>query len=184
MMQVMSTSAAVNPDHGATLLQIYDDALPAVYGYLRRRVDSDATAQDLTSETFLAACTSIRQGLVREVATAWLIGIARHKLLDHYRRTAREERKLRVVESAVTTAEDPWTTTLRDDLVQATLADLGLHHRAALLLRHLDGLSVPEVATTLGRTVHATEALLSRARVAFRTTYEIQAERERTQDAN
>ncbi len=144
----MSTSAAVDPDHGAALLQLYDAALPAVYGYLRRRVDSEATAQDLTCETFLAACTSIRQGLVRDVATAWLIGIARHKLLDHYRRTAREERKLSVVESTATTTEDPWTTTLRDDLVHATLADLGLHHRAALMLRHLDGLSVPEVATT------------------------------------
>ena len=35
-------------------------------------------------------------------------------------------------------------------------------------LRYLDGLSVPEVAEHLGRTVHATEALLVRARNAFR----------------
>jgi DNA-directed RNA polymerase specialized sigma24 family protein len=49
--------------------------------------------------------------------------------------------------------------------------------RAALTLRHLDGLSVPEVATVLGRTVHATEALLVRARNAFRASYEIQAQR-------
>ena len=46
------------------------------------------------------------------------------------------------------------------------------HHRAALTLRYLDGLSVPEVAEHLGRTVHATEALLVRARVAFRRAYE------------
>ena len=52
------------------------------------------------------------------------------------------------------------------------LATLGAHHRAALTLRYLDGLSVPEVAQHLGRTVHATEALLVRARTAFRRAYE------------
>jgi len=39
-------------------------------------------------------------------------------------------------------------------------------------LRYVDGLSVPEVAELLARTVHATEALLVRARVAFRRIYE------------
>ena len=48
---------------------------------------------------------------------------------------------------------------------------LGAHHRAALTLRYLDGLPVPEVARHLDRTVHATEALLVRARAAFRRTY-------------
>ena len=39
-------------------------------------------------------------------------------------------------------------------------------------LRYLDGLPVPEVAHTLGRTLHATEALLMRAKRAFRQAYE------------
>ena len=55
---------------------------------------------------------------------------------------------------------------------ERVLADLGPHHRSALVLRYLDGLTVPEVADHLGRTVHATEALLVRARRAFRTLYE------------
>jgi RNA polymerase sigma-70 factor (ECF subfamily) len=52
------------------------------------------------------------------------------------------------------------------------LSRLGAHHRAALTLRYLDGLPVPEVARHLDRTVHATEALLVRARAAFRRIYE------------
>jgi RNA polymerase sigma-70 factor (ECF subfamily) len=48
---------------------------------------------------------------------------------------------------------------------------LGPHHRAALTLRYLDGLPVLEVAAHLGRTLHATEALLVRARAAFRQAY-------------
>ena len=49
---------------------------------------------------------------------------------------------------------------------------LGAHHRAALTLRYLDGLPVREVAQHLDRTLHATEALLVRARAAFRRIYE------------
>ena len=52
------------------------------------------------------------------------------------------------------------------------LERLGAHHRSALTLRYLDGLSVPEVAAVLERTVHATEALLVRAKRAFREVYE------------
>jgi RNA polymerase sigma-70 factor (ECF subfamily) len=43
--------------------------------------------------------------------------------------------------------------------------------RAALVLRHLDGYSVPEVAAALGRSVEATESLLARGRRHFRRAY-------------
>ena len=52
-----------------------------------------------------------------------------------------------------------------------TLARLGPAHRSALTLRYVDGLAVADVAATLGRTVHATEALLVRAKRAFRVAY-------------
>ena len=52
------------------------------------------------------------------------------------------------------------------------LDQLTAAHRAALTLRYLDDLPVPQVAALLGRTLHATEALLVRARAAFRRRYE------------
>ena len=45
-------------DHGLALLDLYDSALPQVYGYLLARVGSASLAEELTSETFLAAVTS------------------------------------------------------------------------------------------------------------------------------
>ncbi len=164
-------SAQPAADHGAVLLSLYDTALPQVYGYLRNRCGSDGLAEELTSETFLAAVTSARNGVVHEVTTAWLIGIARHKLMDQFRRAAREERNLRLVEDTSALIDDPWDVEIDASVAAATLRQLGEHHRAALTLRYLDGLSVPEVAVVLGRTVHATEALLVRARNAFRSAY-------------
>ena len=66
---------------------------------------------------------------------------------------------------------DPWDDRLDALRARETLDRPGPHHRAALTLRYLDDLPVPEVAGLLGRTVHATEALLVRARSAFRRAY-------------
>ena len=43
--------------------------------------------------------------------------------------------------------------------------------------RYLDGLSIPEMARELGRSRHATEALVVRARAAFRRAYEGEEDR-------
>jgi RNA polymerase sigma-70 factor (ECF subfamily) len=163
------TPEPVPSDQGAALLALYDRALPEVYGYLLPRCGSASVAEDVTSETFLAAVDAVRRGTVPNLTVAWLIGVARHKLVDHWRRAAREERRvLRVAAEPGGEVEDPWDAQLDVALAREVLAGLGPHHRSALTLRYLDGLSVPEVARHLDRTVHATEALLIRAKAAFR----------------
>ena len=106
-----------------------------------------------------------------EVTVAWLVGVARHKLVDHWRRAARERRNLAVAERLTDGVDDPWEEHLDTATVHAALAHLSAHQRAALTLRYLDGLSVAEVAEHLDRTVHATETLLARARAALRRAY-------------
>jgi len=159
-------------DQGAALLNLYDRALPQVYGYLLPRTGAAAVAEDLTAETFLAAVAAVQKGTVPDLTIAWLVGVARHKLVDHWRRKGREERQLRLLEDSTASWEDPWDVNLDVARAHDVLATLGPHHQAALTLRYLDGLSVPEVAEELDRTVHATEALLVRARLAFRRAYE------------
>jgi RNA polymerase sigma-70 factor, ECF subfamily len=159
-------------DHAGDLLAQYDEALPQVYGYLLRRCRRRTTAEDLTSEVFMSAVDAIRRDNVDQVTTAWLVGIARHKLVDHWRRVERDERRLEAVASEPDPPDDPWDVRLDALTARDTLERLGSHHRAALTLRYVDDLAVPQVADALGRTVHATEALLVRARLAFRTAYE------------
>lgn len=163
---------ATDVDDGATLLDLYDDALPQVYGYLHRRCRDRTTAEDLTTEVFVAAVDSINRDVVGSVTIAWLIGIARHKLVDHWRRVEREDRRLHAVADNTVDVDDPWDVQLDMMTARDVLDDLGAHHRTALTLRYVDDLPVAEVASELGRTTHATEALLVRARIAFRTRYE------------
>jgi RNA polymerase sigma-70 factor, ECF subfamily len=153
------------------VLTIYDDALPHVFGYLRSRCRDTQLAEDLTADTFLAAVGQARRGVVDEVTTAWLIGIARHKLIDHWRRQARRPATTGLdVDDGP--PDDPWDAFLDHTRVAGVMDRLGPHHRSALTLRYLDGLPVPQVADHLGRTIHATETLLVRARHAFRAIYE------------
>ena len=161
-------SRAVGPPPDPGLLSLYDRALPEVYGYLLARCGQRALAEDLTAETFLAA---VHAG-ERPLSVGWLIGTARHKLVDHWRRLEREDRGLRLLEGGRTDVEDPWDAELDALRARDVLDRLGAAHRAALVLRYLDDLTVPQVAEALGRTLHATEALLVRARTAFRRAYE------------
>lgn len=159
-------------EQGANLLALYDRALPEVFGYLLARCRDTQVAEDLTGETMLAAVDAVRKDKVPDLTIAWLVGVARHKLVDHWRRQAREERNLALAQSETSTEVDPWDAHLDAARAHEVLDQLGVHQRLALTLRYLDGLSVPEVAAYLDRTVHATEALLVRARVAFRNRYE------------
>lgn len=159
---------------GAELVAaIYRRALPQVYGYLLPRCGSTVVAEDLTAETFMAAVAAVRQGRIQipEVTVAWLVGVARHKLADHWRRAAREQRGLAAVAVLAEEAGDPWEEHLDVQAAHAALARLPGPQRAALTLRYLDGLPVSEVAACLGRSVHATETLLVRARAALRRVY-------------
>lgn len=165
---------ALRPDPAEDILALYDRALPQVYGYLIQRVGVPAVAEDITSETFLAAVKAVQGRGEADLSIPWLIGVARHKLVDHWRHQARQDRNLKAVADLSEETEDRWDAHLDARHSRMVLAGLGAHHRSALTLRYLDGLSVPEVAALLDRTVQATEALLVRARKAFRAAYEAQ----------
>jgi RNA polymerase sigma-70 factor (ECF subfamily) len=161
-------------EQAAARCALYDDAVGEVFGYLLARCRNRTVAEDVTSDVFMGAVDAVTTGHVDAVTTAWLIGIARHKLVDHWRRAEREQRRLSAVadESATAAEDDPWDAAWTCSQQRDTLERLGAHHRSALTLRYLDGLSVPDVAGVLDRTVHATEALLMRAKRAFREIYE------------
>ena len=159
-------------DVGAQLLALYDEALPSVYGYLLSRCGQVALAEDLTAETVLAAVDAARRESPPPISTAWLVGVARHKLVDHWRRQAREEHVLREAAEDELSFDDPWDAHLDVLRARAAKKRLGPHHHTTLTLRYFDDLPVAEVAMLLGRTVHASEGLLARARAAVRGVYE------------
>ena len=149
-------------------IALYRRSVREVYSYFASRVGDRSTAEDLTQEVFIAGVQRFAAG--DPVDTAWLIAVGRHKLVDHWRARAREDRKLALLHSAASHDDDP-IAVIDPGGATAALAKLNPTYRAALVLRHVDNLPVPEVAGHLGRTIEATEQVLTRARAAFRHVY-------------
>lgn len=166
----VSSSSRAGADLVQALMDLYDLAVPQVFGYLLPRCGDVSVAEELTAESLLAAAVAVKSGAVTEVTVAWLIGIARHKLVDHWRRRERESRSLALLpgEPAV---DDPWDGLIDAQRAHEVLGRLPTPQRIALVLRYLDGLPVAEVAARLSRSLHGTETLLVRARAAFRRIY-------------
>jgi RNA polymerase sigma-70 factor, ECF subfamily len=161
---------AIAAANGDDFVDMYRHAVGAVYSYLASRLGDSATAEDLTQEVFIVGAHRALAG--DPVDVAWLIAVARHKLIDHWRARSREERHLARVYEATTEPVPELPQHLDPGRASAALASINPTYRAALVLRHVDGLSVPAVAAEIARSVAATEQILTRARVAFRTAYQ------------
>lgn len=152
------------------LAALYDELLPWVYGYFVRRVGGDrGLAEDLTQDTFVSAFRNVPEVIGNE--RAWITSIARRRLIDHFRRRARRP----VVELGVADPPTPawppeWTDAECGVLV--ALGRLRPDHQVALVLHHVDGLSVAEVAEHLARSTGAVESLLARGRKALRRAFQ------------
>ena len=152
----------------------YDLALARLYGYFFHRCGgSREMAEDLTQEAFMAAVAELRKGKQVMTPIAWIYGIARHKLLDHYRTEERAERNLTLAwapeagDGDLAAADEPEAA----ERVTSALASVAASQRAALVLCYVDGYSVPEAARLLGKSIEAVESLLARGRRSFKRAY-------------
>ena len=148
----------------------YDRSLPVVYGYLFHRCGRNPQlAEELTQQAFVEAVRNRKRFRGQAGAATWVIGIARHKLVDHFRRAEREQRRLIPLDALV--AGGLGSTPNAPDDIDDALAVLPALQRAVLVLHYMDQLSVREVARAIGKSEAATTSLLARGRDAFRRAY-------------
>jgi RNA polymerase sigma-70 factor (ECF subfamily) len=158
---LLAASAANNPDAFGELYSRYVDS---VYRYHLARTGSDPDAQDLTSQTFLAALESLARFSGRGTFRAWLFGIAHNKLHDHYRR-GRHETDAEIPEDA---SEDiPYPEQVVSDILQheqlvRALQAIAPERAEAITLRFFGGLRTPEVARVMGKSQASVKMLVHR----------------------
>jgi RNA polymerase sigma-70 factor, ECF subfamily len=156
----------------AEFVSRYTDYL---YSYVHRRVRPQTeVVEDLVQEIFIAAWQSLEKYRGEASLRIWLLGIARHKVDDYYRRRLRvldaeEPDNESVVELAVIpTYEEQRDKVLLQAKARRVLASLPENYRLALLWRYQEDRSAREMAELTGKTEKAIERLLARARDTFR----------------
>ena len=153
----------------------------AVYAYVRGRlIPRVDLVDDVVHETFLAALESLTTFSGTASLRTWLLGIARHKVEDHYRQRLREPEALSPLnEQALPTPprapqfDDTLDRARLHEKVRHVLVSLPARYRTALLWRYWEKRSARDMAAQTGRTEKAIERLLARAREEFKRRWDV-----------
>lgn len=133
-------------------------------GYLRRRMQSlPDELEDLVQETLLALHLQRGTHDPAVPVSAWVLAVARHKLVDLWRRRGRQEAlhdPLDDVDEAALAGHEPEAGSARD--LGVLLAVLPAAQRAAIVLTKLEGLSVAEASARTGASESAIKVQVHR----------------------
>lgn len=156
--------AAHSPGDPAAFAELYHRHFPRVYRYHLARTGNVQDAQDLTTQTFLAALEGI--GGYRSTGSfgAWLLGIARNKTAMHYR-SLRPQADLETAERVADPAPPPEAAAgqrLELARVSRALRRLTAEQSAAITLCIYADLSAAEAGQVMQKSEAAVKMLLLR----------------------
>ena len=161
--------------------RLYRSMLPTVYRYTTARLGR-SEGEDVTSEVFHAAAIAFVDGRGEQVTDAWLMAVARNRVIDRWRKAERRSALAHLVhrrqDEQVVFPED-WTAASTREHVLDALGAIKPRHRRLLIAHYVDGIPAPELAEHLGTTATAIESALARARASFRKQYDGPRERKR-----
>ena len=145
---------AVQARHDMTAFaELYHRYIQRIYRYALVMLKDPQEAQDVTSQTFLAALERIHQYRIHGPFAAWLFGITKRKTVDYFR----HQRKHVTLEAAATV---PLSTPPLDDIVGTkidvthiirVLQSISPERCEAFALRFIAELSIEEVSVVLGK---------------------------------
>jgi RNA polymerase sigma-70 factor (ECF subfamily) len=136
-----------------------------VYGYLRSIVCDEKEAEDLTQHVFMKLMTVILKYEDQGVPfSGWLLRLARNVALDHLRRR-RPIPTEEVFDVNSHSCDEDAREHARD--LHAALDSLPDEQRQVMVMRHVVGLSPPEIAERMGRSESSVHGLQHRGRRAL-----------------
>jgi RNA polymerase sigma-70 factor, ECF subfamily len=166
-----------------------------LYRYAVFRLRDNTAAEDVVQETFLAALKGYDKFEGRGSERTWLVGILKHKIIDHFRKSEREDvidegpEHLEFFQSTGRWAGHwnsghaprDWAIT-PEELIERSdfwkvfndcLSPLPRRIASAFTLREVDGLKSEEICNILNINVNNLWVMLHRARLHLRNCLEV-----------
>lgn len=147
---------------------LYLELRGPIYRFLRRMGCDQATAEELTQESFIQALLGMSRYRGEASMRTWLFGIARNLYLKHVRDAKRK------AVAVLTSAPDPQVETearLQRDWLGQALAELPEAQRTALVLREYEGLSFGQIGAVMDRSEVWCRVTCFRARQQLKEAY-------------
>jgi RNA polymerase sigma-70 factor (ECF subfamily) len=152
---------------------LYDKYQGAIYRYALRMSGSEAMAEDVTQDVFMALMRDAAQyNPARGSLLAYLYGMARYRVLRRLERDRQfvsilDERQESSADEQLVSQDDPFERLTRDEVIkivrQAILA-LPAHYREVIILCNLQEMSYEQAAEVIGCPVGTVRSRLHRAR--------------------
>ena len=148
-----------------------------IYNMVYRMLGNAEDASDVTQETFLRAYTRLETFKPGHSFLAWVRRIASNLVIDHVRRRRAPEVSLDQHLEAGRQLADPGPAAspaerleMAEDSrrVLSAVQELPPKQRAVLVLRHVEGLKLVEIARTLRMPIGTVKTMLFRGRAAVR----------------
>ena len=149
--------------------KIYDCYVESIYRFIFIKVNSQAIAEDLTSEVFSKSWQVFQQKEKPEIRNprAFLYITARHLVIDFYR-TKKQKQTVSIEDSREiedTSEKLEEKENIRSDmaLIHNRLKELNHDYQNVIILRFVEELSIGEISEVLDKSKGATRVLLHRA---------------------
>jgi RNA polymerase sigma-70 factor, ECF subfamily len=150
-------------DDPAAFGRLYNHYVQPVYRYLYSRVGTTHDAEDLTSQTFMAAFEYLPRYRERGQFAAWLFRIARSKMMDHFRRN-KHEVELDAAQRFAS-GDDALLQVIQNEEISrlaCLIKKLNFEEQDLIHLRYVAELTFAEIADLLGRREDAVKQSLYR----------------------
>jgi RNA polymerase sigma-70 factor, ECF subfamily len=179
-----SLSARLAKDADAAFGDVVMAYQDLVYGVCLRVVRDPAAAEDVAQDAFVNAYRALRRYPARRIEELrlrpWLARIALNLARNAVRDRRAADELDETVEPRAPAGDEPLSLAQRREernLWARLLAGLPERYRHAVALRHVDGLSYPELAQTLGKPAGTVKSDVHRGVALLRAAYDAEQRR-------
>lgn len=147
---------------------LWAKAFPRVRVFVLMCVPKYHDAEDIIQETAVSAASDFEHYDRQRSFTAWVLGIARNRVLRHWR-TESSTRQILLDDDTLARVEAAFTSLEMDadqarEALEACLGSLTPRARRLMEQRYVKGMNIDEVATRMGLTINSVYTQLYRIR--------------------
>jgi RNA polymerase sigma-70 factor (ECF subfamily) len=170
------TPQGSSSDHADEFSRLYTEHFDFVWRTARYLGEPDASLDDAAQDVFLVAYRRLQDFQARASTRSWLFAITMRVTSDHRRSRRRKRRLLDGIrgvppKSVVTPYEQTAHKEQGHSLMQA-LSMLSESHRVTFVMADLEGMTAPEIATTLGVNMNTVYSRLRVSRIVVKRALE------------